>query len=138
MPANTSPIFTLTPNIGRARLTSAVLTSDGTGATTVFTAGTNGSRLDRITVRNSQATAATSSAMTIRIYISDNAGANYRLYAEQTLATATRSTTAIGATTTFNFLGGLIIPSGTLVGVSQSVYAGVADQNDVIAEGGDY
>jgi len=139
MAANTSPIFTLTPNIGFARGVAANTASDGSGTIyTVFTAGADGSRLDRITARNSQITAAASTAMVIRVYISDTAGANYRLYAEQAMATATRSTTAVGATTTFNFIGGLILASGQLVAVSQSAYAGAQDQMDYIAEGGDF
>jgi hypothetical protein len=50
----------------------------------------------------------------------------------------TASNTAIGATATFTFVDGLILRSGQLVQVSQSVYAGVQDQTDCIAEGGNY
>jgi hypothetical protein len=57
---------------------------------------------------------------------------------EVTLAAATRTTAVVGSTTTISFSNGLIIPSGTLVQVSQSVYAGAQDQNDVVARGGDY
>jgi len=139
MPANTTPIFVLTPKIGQARVAAANTASDGSGAlTTLFTAGTDGSRVDRITVRNSQVTAAASSAMVVRVFITDTSGTNPRLYAEAALATATRSASAIGATTTITFLGGLIIRSGQLIQVCQSVYAGAQDQNDFTAEGGDY
>lgn len=134
-----APQFIATPNVGFARVAAANTASDGSGAlTTVFTAGANGSRVDRITVRNSQLTAAASSNMVIRVFVTDNAGANPRLYAEQALAAATRSASAVGATTTFTFIGGLIVPTGTLIQVCQSVYAGVQDQNDYVAEGGDY
>lgn len=139
MAANTTPIFVLTPNVGFARVTAANTASDGSGSpTTVFTAGSNGSRLDRITVRNSQATAAASSAMVCRVFVTDTAGANPRLHSENALAAATRSPSAVGATTTFNFIGGLLLESGQLVQVCQSVYAGAQDQNDYVAEGGDF
>jgi hypothetical protein len=139
MPANTTPIFVLTPNIGFGRITSANTTSDGSGSlTTVFTAGTNGSRIDFLTITNSQSTAAVSSAMVIKVYLTNTSGTNPRMLQEVTLPAVTRTTSAVGTTTTISFSNGLIIPSGTLVQVSQSVYAGVQDQNDVVVRGGDY
>lgn len=49
MPANTAPIFPLTPKIGIAKLTAANTLTDGTGTVgTVFTAGANGARVDRL------------------------------------------------------------------------------------------
>jgi hypothetical protein len=47
--ANTSPLFALVPNIGFGTVTAANTATDGTGTvTTIFTAGTNGSRVDRV------------------------------------------------------------------------------------------
>lgn len=139
MPANTTPIFVLTPNVGQARVSAANTASDGSGSlVTLFTAGADGSRVDRITVRNAQVTAAASSAMVVRVFITDTSGSNPRLYAEAALAAATRTASAIGANTTITFLGGLILRSGQLLQVCQSVYAGAQDQNDFTAEGGDY
>lgn len=139
MPANTSPIFTLTPNIGLASLAAANTASDGSGAlTTLFTAGANGSRLERIRYANAQIVAAASSAMVIRFFITDNGGINPKLLAEVALATATRSTTAVGASGMVSFPNGLVIPTGTLIKVCQSVYAGVQDLMHYVAEGGDY
>jgi hypothetical protein len=52
MPANTKPLFPLTPNIGIATLTAANTASDGTGTTaTLLTAGADGARVDRIEVQ---------------------------------------------------------------------------------------
>lgn len=137
MPANTNPIFVLTPNTGIARIAAANTASDGSGTTvTCFTAGANGSRVDEIRVTNSQAAALGSSAMVIRIFIYN--GTSYRLLAEQALATASRSTTVVGAAITFSFPGGLLLSSGQSLTCCQSVYAGVQDQNDVIVRGGDY
>jgi hypothetical protein len=139
MPANIAPIFVLTPNIGFGRITAANTTSDGSGSlTTVFTAGANGSRLDFLTITNSQATAALSSAMVIKVYLTNTSGTTPRMLQEVTLPAATRTTAVVGSTTTISFSNGLIIPAGTLVQMSQSVYAGVQDQNDVVARGGDY
>lgn len=76
--------------------------------------------------------------MVLKFWISDNGGANWRIYKEVALATATRSTTVIGASTVFNIIGGLVLPTGYLLGVTQSVYAGVQDQMDYIAEAGDF
>lgn len=134
-----TPQFTTTPNVGFARLTAANTTSDGSGTiATVFTTPSTGSRVDRVTFTNSQATAAASSAMVGKVFISDTAGANYRMYQEVVIVTITRSTTVIGARNQITFPGGLILKSGQLIGVTQSVYASAADQQDVVAEGGDF
>ena len=74
MPANTSPIFPLTPNLGSMNvLLSTAMTntkafdgtdSVGTNLALVFTAGSNGSRVDSIAVRLSSANGATASGTT--------------------------------------------------------------------------
>lgn len=139
MPANTDPIFTLTPNVGFARLTAANTASDGSGASaTLFTAGANGSLLFKVRYSNSQATAAASSPMVVRLFLTDNAGANLRLLAEFVVPAATRSTTVAGVSGVLNFFEGLAIPTGSLVKIVQSVYAGAQDQMDYVAEGGDF
>ena len=51
MPANTKPIFPLTPNIAFSRMTAANTATDGTGTVaTLFTAGADGARLDKVTL----------------------------------------------------------------------------------------
>ena len=139
MPANTVPIFTKTPKVGICSVNSANTASDGSGTlTTIFTAGDNGSRIERIRYSNAQVTPAASSAMVIRFFITDVNGANPTLLAETSLAIATRSATAVGAGGTYTFANGLVIPAGTIVKVAQSVYAGVQDLMHYVAEGGDY
>lgn len=139
MAANTSPIFTLTGNFTPARIAAANTASDGSGAlVTVVTAGTDGSRVDGVRFRNSQASAALSSAMVFRIFLSDTGGANYRLVGEVAVTAATRSVTAIGATAIFTFDQPIIMQSGQIMAVCQSVYAGVQDQNDAVAYAGNY
>ena len=139
MAANTSPIFVLNGNIGTARLVAANTASDGSGTVyTAVTAGANGTRVDGIRFRNSQVTAAASSNMVHRIFLTDTTGANPRCIGEVATATATRSTTAIGATSIYVFDQPLIMKSGQFMTVCQSVYASAADQFDASAFGGDY
>ena len=139
MPANTEPIFTLTPNIGMAEVAEANAESDGTGdLVTLFTAGANGSRVEYVKYTNAQSTPAASSAMVVRIFVTDSGGINPRLIGESALATATRTVAVIGATGTITFSGGLTIASGQLLQCCQSVYAGVQDLMHFIAVGGDY
>ena len=137
--ANIYPIFPRSPVIGRARLSAAVTASNGSGSlTTLLTAGASGSRVDYITFTNSQLAMAASSAMVGKVFLSNTAAADPYIIAEVAIATVTRSATAVGATQTITFAGGLVIPSGSVISVAQSVYAGAQDQFDVIARGGHY
>lgn len=139
MAANTAPIFTLTPNCPVVAVAAANTARDGSGSlVTLFTAGADGSRIESITFTSAQATAAASSAMVGRVFLTDSAGANPRLISEVVIATATPSDTVIGATSTITYTDGLIIPTGCIVKVAQSVYAGEEDQMHVLAMGGNY
>lgn len=139
MAANTTPIFTLKGNFSPARLAAANTASDGSGTlVTIVTSGVDGTRVDGVRFRNSQITAAASSAMVHRIFLTDTAGANPRLIGEVATATATRSTSAIGATSIYTFDQPVIMKSGQIMSVCQSVYASAADQFDAIAYAGDY
>jgi hypothetical protein len=139
MAPNTKPIFALTPNIGVALVDAANTESDGTGVlVTLFTAGAEGSRIERIRYANAQSSAADSSAMVIRFFITDHHGANPTLLAEVALAAATRTVAVVGAQGIYTFTNGLVIPNGTIIQVIQSVYAGVQDLMHYVAEGGDF
>lgn len=94
MAANTSAIFPLTPVVAWGTVTTANTAKDGIGTqVTVFTAGTNGARIDRIKVRNS----GTSVQTVLRIFVnngSDNTtAANNVLYMESTIPACTVSET---------------------------------------------
>ena len=101
MAANTSPIFTLTPEIQWAdALTTANTTKDLTSGTiySVFTGGTNGSYVQRIRFR----TLGTNLAATVaRIWINNgrttNTSANNTLWDEISLPVTTISETAAQA-----------------------------------------
>jgi len=140
MPANTNPIFILTPNMGFGRLDYANTTRDGSGTvTSVFTGGTNGSRVDRITLTASSTGATASSVAKVgRIFISDTGGTVWRIYREVALAAASASSTVIGATSTINIVGGLFLSSGQKIGATISIHTGNTEQIDVIVEGGDF
>ena len=139
MAANTTPIFVLQGNIKPARIAAANTASDGSGAlVTLVTAGTAGARVDGVRFRNSQATAGITSALVHRIFLSDTAGTNHRLIGEVETATATRSITAVGATSIFTFDQPIIMLSGQIMSVVQSLYTGAGDQFDACAFAGDY
>lgn len=98
MAANTSPIYSLTPNISGAEITSANTNSDGTGTIgnnifKLYTAGTNGSYVSVIRWAAVATVAATATTATVgRLFISSQAsgtttpGTNVWLLAEYGLA----------------------------------------------------
>ena len=139
MPANTTPIFVLQGNTKPARIAAANTASDGSGTlVTLVTAGAAGARVDSVRFRKSQVSANITSALVHRIFLSDTFGASYRLIGEVATATATRSITAIGATSIYTFDQPVIMLSGQIMAVAQSLYTMTADQFDACAFAGDY
>lgn len=133
MAANTTPIFTIVPHIGYVRMSIANTGRDGTGTlNAVFTGGSNGSRIDRITVT---ATSTTTAGM-VRFFIDD--GTNVRFWKEIPVTAATPSGTVQAFTTTF------ITPDATspLLVLPSSWVLRAAPHNaetfDVLAFGGDF
>ena len=96
MAANTIPIYTKLGQINfGALLKTANTAKDGTGTTQlIFTAGSNGSRVERIRAR----ALGTNVATVLRVFINNGSdpavAANNILYAEKTLAATTLSETA--------------------------------------------
>lgn len=131
-----NPLFSYQSNIGMVRTVSANTASDGSGVIdTLFTAsGTTGSRVDMILFRNSQTTAALSTACVFRVFITDTDGANPRLLDEVAMPAATRSTSVIGSAVSIVFPGGLYMKAGQQLKVCQSVW-NAATQCDIIAKG---
>lgn len=136
MPANTAPIFTLQPKIqwNAANILNANTAKDGTGAVdTVFTAGANGSYLQRLIIRPR----GTNVATVMRVFVNDGAGtaaANNALIAEVSLPATTLSESAaiIGAELPLNFP----IPPGDKINVTLGT--AVAAGFTVAVIGGDY
>ena len=107
MPANTSPIFSLTPNNGKVSVSAALTKSDGTGtiATDIFklfTAGANGSYVGDVRFSIAGTTASTASTATVaRVYLATTGsgattgGTNTFLLAEAALPSQTTDSTTI-------------------------------------------
>lgn len=134
-----TPIFVQTPKIGKAAIAAANTARDGSGTiVTAFTAGANGAYVKKIVFRSSQATASANSAMVVRVWISTDAGVTWTLRDESAFSAITASNTVAGQTVTFNYPDGLLLDAAALIGVTQSVYAGVQDRMAVVVEGADY
>lgn len=100
MPANTVPIYSKAGQISySATITAANTAKDGTGTVaTIFTAGVDGARVERVRVRAN----GTNVATVLRIFINNGGAtttaANNVLYAEMTLPATTLSEVAALAT----------------------------------------
>ena len=125
MPANTSPIFALTPELAIATVTAA--TTDRTGATmtntvTLLTAATNGTKITQIGAK----VAGTNAATAVLIFVSDSSGANFKLFDEIVLTaiTASNTTTSQRAVTAYADLqlkAGQVVKVGITVAVTDGV-----------------
>jgi hypothetical protein len=127
MPANTTPIFPLTPNIfSSAALTAANTNVDGTTGvyTNVFTAGANGSRLDYIKSR----ALGTNVATVMRVFV------NHALFTEITIALTALSQVAALADVVIPLDLGLPANAVVDVTIGTTVAAGFI----VTGVGGDY
>jgi hypothetical protein len=139
MAANTTPIFILSGNFTPGRIAAANTASDGSGAlVTIVTAGSNGTRVDGVRFINSQVSLAAAAAKVWRIFLSDTGGANPRIIGEVVSAAVTRSASVAGQTATYTFDQPIIMKSGQIMTVVQSVYTTAADQTDACAFAGDY
>lgn len=135
MPANTQPIFPLTPKVGSGKVLTANTTVDGTGTlVTVFTAGANGAIVDSLSIVH----LGTNVATVLRLFVKD--GANYDLVFEKTVAANTVSQTAESVQYDILFNGTdrkrLTLPANAqlVACVGTAIAAGV----QVTAFGGDY
>lgn len=154
MAANTTPIFTLTPNVGRARITTtyAQVKSDGTSAGSsndrmvlCFTAGANGSYVDRVRFFSVANAVTTGVATVLRVYLSTVAApeagattnANTFLLGEISVP-AVPSANATNATSPYDVPLGFAIPSGTYIHVSQHTAQTTNQAWNALCFGGDY
>lgn len=118
MAQNQSPIFGLTPHTsGITTGTSANTNKDGTGTVaTIFTAGANGSKIDRVFLQHMGSNVAT----VIRFFVNNGstnttAGNNYLVH-EEALAAWSNSETA--ASTSSIWYANLIMPAGYKLNVT--------------------
>jgi hypothetical protein len=138
MPANTTPIFTLSPQIEWGNtITTANATTDLTTGTVypVFTGGTNGSYVQKIRFRH---TGSNASATVARVWINNGSAtttaANNVLWDEITLATNTLSQTA--ASVNYELPLNFAIPANYVIYVTIGTAA--AGGIDATVIGGDY
>lgn len=136
MPANTAPIFPLTPDVAWVQgITAANTAKDGTGTVnTVFTAGANGSHVRRLIIRP----LGTNVATVLRVFInngSTNATAsNNALIAEIGLSATTNTETAAIAGAELSL--DIVLPATFRLNVTLGT--AVAGGYTVTAVGGDY
>jgi len=134
MPANTAPIFTLTPTLDAGAISTANTARDGSGTISTIATGTaNGKRISRITIQAISNTIAGQ----VRLFIGDDAGTpNVRLWKEIAVTAATVSATVQAFTYTLNLFGeqALILPLNyTLRAATHN-----AEAFNIHVEGGDY
>lgn len=157
MPANTSPIFPLTPNSGamNALLTTAMTSTKafdgteavGTSMVLVFTAGANGARIDTIEVQYTSTNGATASGTTsanlVRYWLnngsSNTTASNNQLFGE--LAIPAQSVTALA--TTRNpvalYIANVSIPAGYKIYAGTTTAVGGTNCALLVStSGGDY
>jgi hypothetical protein len=123
-----SPAYTAIPRTERATISAANTNRDGTGTiVNLFTAGANGSRVERITV----CATGTTTAGIIRFYLFD--GTNTDLWREISVTAITPSATVLAFYFQLGSLG-YILSNGKSLRVSTHNAEGFR----VIAEGGDF
>jgi len=137
MAANTNPIFTLAPRTswGTTTITTANTAKDGTGTVLgVFTAGTNGSYVQRIRFRPAGTNVQTVARLFINNGSTNGTAANNILFDEITIAATTLSETT--SQSTFEIPLNFALPAGYVLNVTigTSIAAGLY----VSAIGGDY
>jgi hypothetical protein len=122
MAANTVPIFTNPSNISWANISTAQTDLTGVAATSVFTAGANGSYVLQLLVK-STTTTATDVGASFRVFIANSSGfgtaSNSSLIMEYTLTSVTA--TNGGATLNFQFPVNIQLPAGYQIGVEIAV-----------------
>ncbi len=131
--SNTTPLYVGTQSTGLVVLAAANANRDGTtGAySTLYTAGANGAQINRVAFRSMAAVGA-STAMVCRLWLTS--GATTVLIDEVAMATATSSTTAVGAFGAFTKTN-IQMKAADILKVTQTVAESVGYLAD---QGGDY
>lgn len=150
MPANTSPIFSLTPNIGVALVLLANTNSDGTGNLTtgvtmykVITAGANGTWVSKVRINVAASSAgSTSNASVLRVYYSTitsgaTTSADTKLLQEVSVPAVTADS-ATAPTNPIEISLNVAIPTGSFIHVSSHATPGTNCSFEVVGFAGDY
>jgi hypothetical protein len=136
MAQNTTPIFGLTPHTaGITTGTAANTNKDGTGTVaTVFTAGVNGSKIDRVFLQHMGSNTATVVRFFVNNGSSQSVAANNYLIHEEALASWSNSETT--ASTSTIWPANLILPAGYKLNVT--IGTAIASGIMCTGEGSDY
>lgn len=147
MPANTAPIFPVSPNVKGVTLTTAdtSLTAPSTNGKDAIIGSTNGTRIDGMKI----SAVGTNVTTVLRVFFCDGLGTadtNYTLLHEEVLPATTASTTAKTSTTinllplNYDGLGSGVLPNAIKSGQKIVVSLGttVSSGWDVLTFGGDY
>jgi hypothetical protein len=149
MPANTSPIFTLVPNVGQAKVTAANTKSDGTGtvATDVFkafTAGANGSFVTRVRFNPTASAAGTATTATVaRVFYSTvgsgatTGGTDTWLIGEVALPSVSADSSS-APTSPIELMINMAIPTGSFIHVTNHAAPAASTSWQAQVIGGDY
>ena len=132
MPANTTPIFTLTPNIGKGSVSTANTNRDGTGTiATIFTAGANGSKISEIDIMASSDPADS----TVVFYLYD--GSTYYPIDEWDIGNPAAGSATVASYNEKRTFANLVLPTGWSLraSITAALTAGVLY---IVALGGDY
>ena len=125
-----NPAFAATPKVGKGLVSVANAGRDGTGTlVTLFSAGTIGSRIDKVVI----AAITTTTAGMVRLYISD--GTNHTLLVEVPVAAVTVSATVPGFTAVVSTVQ---FPLSIPAGYSLRVSTNNAESFIATAFGGDF
>jgi hypothetical protein len=129
MPANTSPIFELVPNVKGVNFAPA----DTTTKKTIFTAGSNGSRVDSISVVSNS-----TALENLAVYINDGAtdfpigNINIAIGAGYTTVAKVEGLQSVA------LLGYIFLPTGYILKANAVATITAAKIVDVVVQGGDY
>jgi hypothetical protein len=142
MPANTSPIFTLTPAVEWTLNMNVANTGNISGGTAyiVFSAGTNGGYVQKIRFRH-QSTNTTNSAQTVARVFINNGGAsgttvNNTIFDEITIASNTVS--QVAASTNYELPLNFALPPGYTIYVTLGTAPSAGSFIQATVIGGDY
>ena len=121
--------FVATPKVGVVTISTANTSRDGSGTIgTVFSAGSSGSRIERVQVKAQ----GTTTAGMVRLFVHN--GTTAYLLTEIQVVPVTPSGTVPAYEATFVFDGGLVIPAGYSLRASTNN----AESFHVVALGGDF
>lgn len=151
MGANTSPIYTLTPKLGKntwlpattANTTSNGTSTIGTSSLLLFTGGTNGSYIEKIRIIPNASTAATATTASVaRFYTSTvssgaTTSADTHLFAEQAVPAQTADQATVGINY-WDIPCGFAIPANTTILMTMHHAAAANTSWQATVFGGDY